>query len=156
MKFYLIQSTEYKANEPSRFIMDENGKYYGCQGVDGCYARIHNYPANPEYWKTATCADADRYFSVWEKELTIEDVQKFDELTAEYIRLDEETPSFAEPHPGSHRDDYKSKKIYEAAVNEWLERYMTWQKESGIAEYTTRRQAVNKERTELFIELREK
>ncbi|MBR1467330.1 MAG: hypothetical protein IJ606_01725 [Bacteroidaceae bacterium] len=74
MKAYRIKSTEYEGNFPHIFIY-VNGEYYG----DMNYPRNRNFPEDVEYWKTATCADANRYFKVDEVEISAAQV---DELKA--------------------------------------------------------------------------
>ena len=59
MNANLIISTEYHLNTPSVFIFVD-GQYYGCK----IYPSRENFPSNIEHWKTITCADSDRYFSV--------------------------------------------------------------------------------------------
>lgn len=69
MKAYRITSEEYRANEPSVFLL-ANGEYYGCL----IYPRIRQFPKDVEYWKTATCSDSDRYFHVDEVEVSKEEI----------------------------------------------------------------------------------
>ena len=68
MKAYRITSTEYQANQPSVFLF-VNGDYYGCLA----YPRHREFPQDVDYWRTATCADSDRYFHV--EEVTVDDEQ---------------------------------------------------------------------------------
>lgn len=70
MKAFRITSTEYQANTPHIFLMAADGVYYG----DLDYPRLRNYPQDVEYWKTATCADSDRYFHVEEVEVSEGDI----------------------------------------------------------------------------------
>ena len=59
MKAYKIISTEYRANRPSIFVF-VNGEYFG----DTSYPTVRKFPKSIDYWRTATCADADRFFTV--------------------------------------------------------------------------------------------
>ena len=47
-KFYVIASSEYEANMPDLFIMNDNGEYFGVSGHS--YAAWHNYPKSINFW----------------------------------------------------------------------------------------------------------
>lgn len=64
MKAFRIISTEYKSNIPSVFIFVE-GDYFG----DLSYPSRDKFPKDIEHWRTATCADTDRFFNVEEVEV---------------------------------------------------------------------------------------
>lgn len=66
MKAFRIISTEYKANIPSVFLFIE-GDYFGDIG----YPSRDKFPKDIEHWRTATCADADRFFNVEEVEVPV-------------------------------------------------------------------------------------
>lgn len=66
MKAFRIISTEYKANIPSVFLFIE-GDYFGDLG----YPSRDKFPKDIEHWRTATCADADRFFNVEEVEVPV-------------------------------------------------------------------------------------
>lgn len=70
MKAYRITSTEYQANEPSVFLFAD-GEYHGCL----IYPKNRNFPQDVDYWRTATCADSDRYFHVEEVEVSTEKIE---------------------------------------------------------------------------------
>lgn len=70
MKAYRITSTEYHANTPSVFLF-VNGEYLG----ELTYPRLRNYPQDVDYWRTATCADADRYFHIEEVEVSTPEIE---------------------------------------------------------------------------------
>lgn len=78
MKATLIISTEYHANQPSVFIMAD-GQYYGCL----IYPQSRNFPQNADYWRNATCSDADRYFIVKDVEYTEDDFESIKKLQNE-------------------------------------------------------------------------
>lgn len=75
MKAYRITSTEYHANLPHVFLFVD-GDYYG----ELSYPRLRNYPTSIDYWRTATCADSDRYFHVEEVEVTGELIDRLKQL----------------------------------------------------------------------------
>lgn len=81
-------------------------------------------------------------------------VAKFDKLTKDYAELDAATPSFDESYPLPA--DYKTKKAYNVACEEWAERHSAWVKESRIAEFVTRKRDLWEERTKMFASLSEK
>ena len=64
MKAFRIISTENKFNIPSVFLFVE-GDYFG----DLSYPSRDKFPKDIEHWRTATCADADRFFNVEEVEV---------------------------------------------------------------------------------------
>lgn len=86
MKAYIIKSTEYKHNEPSVFVF-VNGEYFG----DLVYPTRDKMPQDINHWRTATCADSDRWFSVTETEITDEQVTELRRLHKE---LDENSKHF--------------------------------------------------------------
>jgi hypothetical protein len=71
MKTTIVKSSEYRANQSSVFAVI-NGEYFG----DMSYPRFHNFPADANYWRTATCADADRHFTVKEVEISVADFEE--------------------------------------------------------------------------------
>lgn len=83
MKAYIIKSTEYKHNTPSVFVF-VNGEYFG----DLVYPTRDKMPQDINHWRTATCADSDRWFSVTETEITDEQVTELRRLHKE---LDDNT-----------------------------------------------------------------
>lgn len=86
MKAYIIKSTEYKHNEPSVFVF-ANGEYFG----DLVYPTRDKMPQDINHWRTATCADSDRWFHVTETEITEEQVSELRRLHKE---LDENSKHF--------------------------------------------------------------
>lgn len=72
---HLIISTEYYANQPSVFLLNDSN-YYGCN----LYPRGRNYPTTIDYWYDATCSDSDRYFQITEVELTEENLSLIKKL----------------------------------------------------------------------------
>ena len=64
MKAHRVISTEYKSNIPSVFLFVE-GDYFG----DIEYPSRDGFPKDIEHWRTATCADADRFFNIEEVEV---------------------------------------------------------------------------------------
>lgn len=94
MKAYRITSTEYQANQPDVFLFDEqNKKYYG----ELNYPRHYKFPTTIAFWRTATCADADRFFVIEEITIDQEDVEFMEKIRnshyysehtiADYIKL---------------------------------------------------------------------
>lgn len=152
MKTYIIASTEYRANMPDLFLMDESGNYYGITSVS--YATLDKFPKDVNHWRTREGSDAGRYFNIDCVELADDLVKRFDDLTAEYIRLDREMPSFSEsyPLPG----DFKTKKAYQQACDEHVARYRAWFKENNVAFYVKRKAEVWEERTKLFCTFSDK
>lgn len=148
MKAYLISSTEYPANTPDKFIMDENGNYYGV--MNHSCAIFHNYPNNITFWETAECADSDRFFNIATADISKEQLDEFDSLTKEYLRIDAETPEFTEQYPDGMSSQWKSKKEYNDACKEWMRRHEIWVIESNIASYITKKRVLLKERENLF------
>lgn len=86
MKIFVIASTEYEANMPDLFLMDEGGNYYGVS--EHSYPKWHKFPKSIDYWRNAEGSDAGRWFNIDEVELSAELVEEFDKLTKVY----EETP----------------------------------------------------------------
>lgn len=151
MKCYLITSTEYKHNTPDRFIMDENGIYYGVD--EHSYAISSNFPKSIDYWLTATCADSDRYFNVVSVELTKEQLEAFDNITKEYIANSGTAPEFCEQYPDGRSQEWKSKKEFNAAVDAYMKRYMDWMEEhrDEIKACIDRERELLDERYRLFL-----
>ena len=146
MKTYIIASTEYRANMPDLFLMDENGNYYGVSETS--YAKWDKFPTNIHHWENREGSDEGRRFNIDCVELTDEQVREFDELTKEYARLDAEKPNFNEPYPIAA--DFKTKKAYTQACDAWVDRYQAWVKEANIAYYVTRKREIWDARTDLF------
>lgn len=155
MRAYLITSTEYKYNEPDRFIMDENGNYYGVG--EHSYAIFHNFPKSIDYWMSATCSDSDRFFDVVSVELNMEQLEAFDSITKEYINHPNSAPVFGEQYPDGMSNEWKSKKAYNAAVEEWMKRHDAWVAENrnNIIEYRERERELSQERKRMFASFSE-
>ena len=151
-KFYVIASSEYEANMPDLFIINDNGEYFGVSGHS--YAAWHNYPKSINFWMGAEGSDAGRYFNIDEVELAQAQVDKFDSITKEYARLDAETPTFELQYPVSR--DYKTKKAYNQAVNDFMAAHEEWCKKSNIGYYINTKRDLWKQRTELFITFSQK
>ena len=151
MKTYLITSTEYKHNTPDRFIMDENGNYYGV--MPHSYAIFHNFPKSIDFWMNATCSDSDRYFNIVSVELTQEQLEAFDNITKEYIDNSKHAPVFGERYPDSMSKEWKSKKDYKAAAEAYIKRYKTWMAEhrDEWRAYAKRQSELGHERIRLFL-----
>ena len=150
MRAYLITSTEYKYNSPDRFIMDENGNYYGVG--EHSYAILRNFPKNIDYWRTATCSDSDRFFNIVSVELTQEQLEAFDNITKEYIDNSKHAPVFGEQYPDSMSKEWKSKKDYKAAAEAYIKRYETWMAEhrDECRAYAKHQRELGNERMRLF------
>lgn len=146
-KFFVIASTEYEANMPDLFVMDADGNYYGVS--EHSYAKWHNFPKSIDFWKNAEGSDAGRYFNIDEVELDVAQVVKFEIITAEYERLDAETPKFELQYPID--SDYKTKKAYNQAVYDYTAAHEEWCKKSNIAYYVNTKRDLWKQRTELFV-----
>lgn len=151
MKTYIIASTEYWGNMPDLFLMDENGNYYGVSTVS--YAVMDKFPRSVEHWANREGSDAGRRFVIGCEDLDEAVVRKFDELTKEYEDLDRRTPHFEEEYPNLNSGEWKSRKAYRQACDEWMERHDAWVKESNIASFVRRMNDVWQERTELFASL---
>ena len=151
-KVYVIASSEYEANMPDLFIMDADGFYYGVS--DHSYARWHNFPKDINHWQNAEGSDGGRHFIIDEVELPKAQVVRFEILTAEYCRLDAETPTFDLQYPVSR--DYKTKKAYNQAVNDFMAAHEEWSKKSNIGYYINTKRDLWKQRTELFITFSQK
>ena len=152
MKTYIIASTEYHANMPDLFLMTEDGQYFGVS--QHSYVRFDNFPKEVNHWVTREGSDADRFFNIDCVDLDEADVARFDQLTQEYAELDKNQPSFEERYP--LRADYKSKKAYTLACDDYMTRYRIWLKDNDIAGYVTRKNEIWKERTMLFCSLSQK
>ena len=151
-KFYVIASTEYEANMPDMFVMSEAGEYFGVSAHS--YAAWHNYPKNIDFWMNAEGSDAGRYFNIDEVELTQAQVDEFDRITKEYARLDAETPTYEPTYPV--RSDYKTKKAYKDATDEFMAAYKAWCKDNNIGYYIITKRNLWKQRTQLFIAFSQK
>lgn len=151
-KVYVIASTEYEANMPDLFLMDQEGNYYGV--THNSYACWHDYPKSIEHWFVAEGSDKGRYFNIDEVELTQAQVDEFDRITKEYARLDAETPTFDLQYPVSK--EYKTKKAYNQAVNDFIAAHEEWCKKSNISYYINTKRDLWKQRTLLFITFSQK
>ena len=152
MKAFVVASSEYKANWPDMFVMTEDGTYYGVSEVS--YAKIRNFPKEICYWKNANSSDSDRGFFIDEVELDEADLVKFDEITREYYRLESEKPKHDEPRP--ERESFKTSKDYNKAIDEYIERYMSWFNNSGARETMTKRENLWVERVKMFLSFSDK
>lgn len=147
MRAFIIASSEYEANWPDMFLMDEEGNYYGVS--EHSYAKIKNFPESIEYWRNATSSDAGRILFIDEVELAEEQMKAFDKITKEYNRLEEERPVFGGNYPSEK--DYKTKKAYKQAVDKHMENYMQWLKDSGAMKLSMERSELWKDRTRMFL-----
>ena len=152
MKIFVIASTEYEANMPDLFLMDAEGNYYGVS--QHSYARWHNFPKSIDHWMNAEGSDAGRYFNIDEVELPTDKVEEFDRITKEYERLDADTPKFELTYPV--RSDYKTKKAYQEATDDFMMKHDEWCKTSGIQRYMTAKSDLWRQRTRLFCSFSEK
>lgn len=75
MKATLIISKEYHMNDSAVFAYAKEN-YYGCQ----VYPRSRNYPTDMNYWRSAICADADRFFTVIDVDYSAQDFARIEEL----------------------------------------------------------------------------
>ena len=110
MKAYRIQSTEYEANEPSIFLL-ANGKFYG----DLTYPLVKgrcNDVTNIEYWRTATCADDDRYFTIDDVVVSDDDIKKMEQRHEKIEELKKQITEY--PNYGSEDFYEKSRRIQAA------------------------------------------
>lgn len=154
MKTYIIASEEYEANMPDLFLMDEKGNYYGAGKHS--YPVLKNFPMAPDYWKTATGSDDDRYFHIDVVELDEEKAMEFDRLTRKYEELDAQIPRFEEDYPLSF--NFKTKKEYNEALATWQSHHDEWYKENGQKglEFVAKMNAIWHARTMLFCTFSEK
>lgn len=150
MKTYLIRSTEYKFNTPDRFIMDENGNYYGV--MPHSYAIFHNFPKSIDFWMTSTCSDSDRFFYIESVDLTDEQLEEFDGITKDYLRMKEEIPVFGEQYPDGLSKEWKTKKAYHEAVEDYMLRYNAWREanRNKLESTINGTRSLLQERTRLF------
>lgn len=146
-KVYVIASTEYEANMPDLFLMDEEGNYYGVS--QDSYAVWHKYPKSIDFWRAASGSDAGRRFNIDLVEIPQDKVDEFDRLTKEYDYLDQKTPRFEQEYPVLR--DYKTKKEYNLAVSKFMDAHAIWAEESNVAHYIRKKSDVWTQRTELFI-----
>ena len=155
MKTYVIASTEYEANMPDLFLMDENGNYYGVS--EHSYAAWRNYPASVEYWIHAEGSDSGRFFNIDEVEANQEDVMKFDYLTKEYYRLGKDIDRLDEERKAVVGDcpcafNFKSRKAYNMAWGEYIARLDEYNKNhTEIRDCMVKRSQLWKDRTKLFL-----
>ena len=154
MKFYVIASTEYEANMPDTFLMDENGNYYGV--TEHSYATWDNYPKSADFWRNAQGSDSDRYFNIDYVEISEEMVAEFDTLTKEYIRANAEIPKFGEKFPNLMLGGFKTKKAYNEAVKAYEERYNEWKRTSNVVAFIAQRDELFTKRTRLFLSFSKK
>lgn len=145
-KVYVIASTEYEANMPDTFLMDEMGNYYGV--THNSYACWHNYPKSIEHWIDAEGSDKGRYFNIDEVELPVEQIEKFDALTKEYEQVLDSVPTFEHKYP--YRSEYKTKKAYMEAADEHVKKYREYIKANNIVEKNKRISELWTERVQLF------
>ena len=131
MKVFVIASTEYRANCPDMFLMDEQGNYYGAER--SVYARHANYPKDINYWRNAEGSDSGRYFNIDEVELTQEQIDKYCEALKAYYDKYDNCPTFGESYP--EQKNFKTKKAYKEAVDSYMAREAAWCKESNIAQH---------------------
>lgn len=146
MKTYIIASTEYEANMPDLFLMDENGNYYGVS--QHSYAQCDNFPKDVNHWAMREGSDKGRNFNIDCVDLDEEKVNLFNALTAEYAQLDAQQPTFGESCPLIA--DFKSMKSWNKACDEYNAKYLAWAKESNLAYFINRKREVWKQRTLLF------
>lgn len=153
MKIYVIASTEYEANMPDFFLMDDQGNYYGVNG--NSYAVFNKFPKSIDYWFNAEGSDSGRYFNIDEVELTQQQVEEFDNLTKEFIKLNKETPKFDIPYPCSF-GKWPSKKAYREAVDKWKEQHSEWAEKVDLHNYTGRLDEIWKQRASMFLSFSQK
>ena len=154
MKTYVIASSEYRANMPDLFLMDETGKYYGVSSSS--YVIFDKFPKSIEHWENREGSDAGRRFVIDCVDLAEELVQKFEALTLEYERLDAERPLFTEQYPSWTDGVWKTKKAYKQACDDYQARYMEHHKANNVASYMRKMDEVWSERTKLFATFSEK
>lgn len=118
MKAYRIISSEYKFNYPSIFLFVE-GEYYG----ELSYPRLRNYPDNIDYWRTATCADSDRYFNVVEVEVTEEQIEKMKSLSQEIESYKGEIKEYSRWKAGMTKEEREEDEAYNRSVFEYNKPY---------------------------------
>lgn len=151
-KFYVIASTEYEANMPDIFVMDEDGNYYGAS--EHSYAVWHNFPKSIDHWNGREGSDAGRFFNIDCVELTQSQVDEFERVTREHARLVAETPSFERKFPAS--EDYKTKKAYNQAVNDYMAANEEWRKRVNLASFMTAKGEIWQRRIKLFVTFSQK
>ena len=155
MKTYVIASTEYEANMPDLFLMDENGIYYGVS--EHSYARWHDYPVSVEYWIHAEGSDSGRFFNIDEVEANQEDVMKFDDLTKEYYCLGKDIDRLCEQRKAVIGDypcalNFKSRKAYNMACDDYIARLDEYNKNhTEIRDCMVKRSQLWEERSRLFL-----
>lgn len=120
MKAFRIISSEYSGNQPSIFLFVE-GEYYG----DLDYPCLRNYPQNIEYWKTATCADSDRYFSVMEVEITEEQVKMLKKHHVDILASMSMLKEYSRWKAGMTKKEREEDEAYNRSVYEHNKRYDT-------------------------------
>lgn len=154
MKTYVIASTEYKANMPDLFLMDENGNYYGV--TDHSYALWDNFPKSVDHWHTREGSDAGRYFNIDEVELPAEKVERFEYLTQKHRELNKKIEEVAFPEKAPSSKDYKTYRSYIIASNKWLKRLDVWREEHDFKNLLQQRADAWKERILLFTSFSQK
>lgn len=152
MKFYVIASTEYEANMPDLFVMDEEGNYYGA--LTESYPAWRGFPKDVDYWRNAEGSDAGRYFNIDEVELDIAQVEKFEAATRYYEQVRKDTPVFGKKFP--MRSDFETKKAFNDAANKFTSEHDQWFRENNVAWFMETASEVWKQRTELFLSFSEK
>jgi hypothetical protein len=137
MKATLIISEEYKANQPCVFIFVD-GNYYG----DLSYPRLRNFPQDVNYWKMAISSDSDRFFSVYDVEISNQVFDKINSFSKNMKEASEKWTSDAEwngfipaPKKSKNSKEYKDYlqnedkrrlKCYEIAkINEPIDKIIT-------------------------------
>jgi hypothetical protein len=129
-------------NQPSIFaILD--GEYVGCK----IYPHIRKYP-DLEYWKTATCSDSDRYFSITEKQFsdeeiaTIKNLQKAIDSLSDLIPQQPNLPLIPinfKIKRGKVYEDYKEKRAAQSlAVSNYFSAIEIFDKAKNKAAYDLR------------------
>ena len=148
MRYFAIKSTEYHANTPDTFLMDQEGNYYGVQDPFS-YARARNYPKDVDYWRTATCSDADRFFTVSEISITKADALAFDQVTKRAAEVSESIPVCP-----FKLDDIplqgRGKKASDKRFAEYWEKYNAWSQANGIREKVMESRRLDCERRTMF------
>ena len=152
MKIFVIASTEYEANMPDLFLMDAESNYYGVS--QNSYASWHKFPKSIDHWMNAEGSDAGRFFNIDEVDIPTDQVEEFDRITKEYERLDAETPRFELTYPA--QKDYKTKKAYQEACDDFETQHSEWCKTSGIQKYMSAKNELWEQRTRLFCSFSKK
>lgn len=150
-EYYVIASTEYELNMPDLFVMDGDGNYYGA--VKSSFPAIRNYPKNPDYWVTAEGSDAYRPFNIDKVWIPVAKVDEFDQLVKALERNKAEWPEFRKyPSPS----DYKTKKDYKKATDDYMAEYKEWGKKVNISKYWETENELSHKSRKLFCSFSEK